>query len=94
MMDSASTNRLFTSMLFQDRADTNEWMFQDTYKREHTLCAIQDIVTTWNIANTNNKSAPVRYLMLNGKSIIWDHWKACFRFNCQSGLMVHRYLSS
>lgn len=94
MMDSASTNRLFTSMLFQDRADTNEWMFQDTYKREHTLCAIQDIVTTWNIANTNNKSAHGRYLMLNGKPIIWDHWKACFRFNCQSGLMVHRYLSS
>jgi hypothetical protein len=100
MMDGASTNRLFTSMLFQGKPPTTQWMFRDIYNRQHTICAIQDIMhcikkTRNNIESSKvqNKSAPGRYLILNDRPILWDHWEAWFRFNCQSGFRIHRNLT-
>lgn len=100
MLDGASTNRTFTGMLFDGHPAESNWKFHDVFDRHHQICAIQDIMHCLKKLRNNiesskgeHKAAPGRYLTVNERPIIWDHWEGCFRFNCQSGFRIHRSLT-
>jgi hypothetical protein len=99
MADGASTNRSFTSMLFPGKPRDMDYEFSDVF-REHRISAIQDIMhvlkkTRNNIeaSKADNKTKNGRYLVLNDKSIIWEHWEECFRYNIQNGFAIHSKLT-
>lgn len=100
MLDGTSTNRTFTGMLFDGHPAESYWKFHDVFDVHHQICTILDIMHCMKKLRNNiksskgeHKAAPGRYLTLNERPIIWDHWQGCLRFNCQSGFRIHRRLT-
>jgi hypothetical protein len=100
MLDGASTNKAFMAMLFPGNPRDACFKFANIYYRQHKMCAMQDIMhvlkkirNNVESSTTSHKSAAGRYLVLNDKPIVWDHWRACFKFNNQGGFRVHRKLT-
>lgn len=54
------------------------------------MCYVKENIES---SKGEHKAAPGRYLTVNERPIIWDHWEGCFRFNCQSGFRIHRSLT-
>lgn len=81
MADGASTNRTFTNMLFQGSPRESNFIFPDVFFKGHHMCAIQDIMHVLKKIRNNiessrgiNKTGSGRYMVLNDKCIVWDHW--------------------
>ena len=100
MTDGASANRTFFNMLFTGDPRENHYVFKDVYDIEHNLCAIQDIMhvlkkTRNNVESSKlaHKSKAGKFLTLNNKPIIWDHWLQCYNFNNSQGLQIKNKLT-
>ncbi|XP_061171803.1 uncharacterized protein LOC133181293 [Saccostrea echinata] len=101
MADGATTNRSFTSMLFNGNPREELFLFKNVYNREHVIVAIQDIKHVLkrirnNIESSrreNQGNSNGRYLVLEGQAILWDHWEECFFFNYQGGFEIHNKLT-
>lgn len=99
MLDGASTNRAFLSIML-DNPRAQKFVFNDIYDQQHSICAIQDIMHVLKKIRNNIESSksehrtkPGRYLVLDDKPVLWDHWRECFEFNFQSGFSIHRKLT-
>lgn len=100
MLDGALTNRTFNGCALWWSSCWELLEIPWCYYRHHKMCAIQDIMHCLKKLRNNiesskgeHKAAPGRYLTLNERPIIWDHWEGCFRFNCQSGFRIHHRLT-
>ena len=100
MADGASTNRAFTNMLFNECPRREQFKFKNIYDINHLLCAVQDIMHVLKRVRNNIESSKMenitkrdRYLLLNGCSIVWDHWIECYHFNLQNGFGIHHKLT-
>ena len=101
MADGASTNRTFTNMLFNEiNPRENNFVFNDTFCKSHKMCAIQDIMHVIKKIRNNiesskqeHKTKAGRYLIINDKPIIWEHWMEAFKFNFQNGFAIHHKLT-
>lgn len=73
MTDDASTNRSFATMVFPQTPQNSNWVFRDTYFREHDVFFIQDVMHVLKIRNNleaskiQNKTITGRYLVQHGK---------------------------
>ena len=99
MLDGASTNRSFMNIVL-DNPREQKFVFQDIYNRDHCICVIQDTMHVLkkvrnNIAasTSENRKQTGKYLILNSKPVLWDHWIECFQFNFQSGFSIHKKLT-
>ena len=99
MMDGASTNRLFTKMVFGDVVP-REVNFQavDIYNRRHKIAFIQDIKHVLKkirngISSSSSGGKTIRCLELDGRLILWDHWVKASDYNVQGGYRIHRKLT-
>lgn len=80
MLDSASTNRTITGMLFDGHPAESNWKFHDVFDRPQLICAIQDFMHCLNKKLRNNiessngehKAPSRRYLTVNKRPIILD----------------------
>jgi hypothetical protein len=99
MLDGASTNRSFTSMLMKDPRKA-KYVFHDVFDHTHSICAIQDIMHCLKKVRNNIESSTLehskdkgRYLIIKDVPVVWDHWRECFNFNFQNGFAIHRKLT-
>lgn len=100
MFDGASTNRSFMNMLLNDNAKALDFTAKDIYNSDHKIFVIQDVKHVIKKIRNNleasrgkNKGVPGRYLILNGKPVVWDHIEEAFNFNTQLGFRIHRHLT-
>ena len=100
MADGASTNRTFTNMLFNGNPREANYIFEDVFFKSHKMCAIQDIMHVLKKIRNNiessrkeNQTKAGRYLHLNNRCIVWDHWIDAFKFNFQNGFAIHHKLT-
>ncbi|XP_046357922.2 uncharacterized protein LOC124136148 [Haliotis rufescens] len=103
MLDGASTNRAFQTMLLGTKPSLlRQDLFQTTNTFDHHQISVcQDIKHVFKklrngleSSKLNFKSSKGRYLLLNTEHIIWEHWEGAFRFNVQNGLRVHYKLTT
>ena len=100
MFDGASTNRSFMNMLLNDNAKALDFTAKDIYNSDHKIFVIQDVKHVIKKIRNNleasrekNKGVPGRYLILNGKPVVWDHIEEAINFNTQLGFRIHRHLT-
>ncbi|KAL3857566.1 hypothetical protein ACJMK2_012217 [Sinanodonta woodiana] len=101
MMDGASTNRSFSSMLFTVDPREEGYMTKNMYDASHKICIIQDVMHVLKKIRNNlessksvNEHGSGRLLsMVDGSVITWDHFIEAFKFNLQGGFRLHRKLS-
>ncbi|XP_063444845.1 uncharacterized protein LOC134725169 [Mytilus trossulus] len=101
MADGASTNRTFTNMLFNKcNPREHDFVFRDVFCKSHKMFAIQDIMHVIKKIRNNTESSKQehktkagRYLIINDKPIIWEHWIEAFKFNFQNGFAIHHKLT-
>ena len=86
--------------MFTGNPTNTYWGFQDIYFHQHSICFIQDTIHVFKKIRNNTESSKLknrtglgRYLLLNERCIVWEHWEECFKFNFQSGFAVHNKLS-
>ena len=61
MMDGASTNRSFVNMLFDSNPREKLFQFPDVYDRNHSICAIQDIMHVLKRVRNNIESSKLEH---------------------------------
>lgn len=100
MFDGASTNRSFMNILLEDKPRANKFAARDIYNLQHRVFIIQDVKHVIKKLRNNveasklaNKTEKGRYLLLNEKPIIWEHFEEAFKFNRQNGFRIHRRLT-
>lgn len=100
MFDGASTNRSLTNILTNDQPREQKYKAVDIYDSKHKLYIIQDpkhvlkkIRNNIEASTNKHKSTAGRYLVLNGKCVIWEHFKEAYMFNTQMGFRIHRKLT-
>lgn len=98
--DGASTNRSFMKMLFDDDAKAQNFAAKDIYNCDHKVFVIQDIKhvikkirNSYEASRGKNKYVAGRYLIMNGKPVVWDHIEEAYNFNTQQGFRIHRHLT-
>jgi hypothetical protein len=56
----------------------------------HVLKRVRNNIESSKMENITKRD---RYLLLNGCSIVWDHWIECYHFNLQNGFGIHHKLT-
>lgn len=100
MFDGATTNRSFMNMLLKDDPRSEKYTAQNIYDSDHQVYVIQDVKHVIKKLRNNieaskreHKSSAGRYLVLNGKPVVWDHFEEAYQFNLQSGFRIHKKLT-
>ena len=100
MFDGASTNRSLMNMLLNKTPRANKFTAKNIFCNDQKLYVIQDVKhvlkkirNNFEASKLNNRSAAGRFLVLDGKAIVWDHIESAYQFNNQSGLRIHRHLT-
>lgn len=100
MFDGASSNRSFMNMLLCDDPRAQNFIAKDIYDKDHQIFVIQDVKHVIKKLRNNieaskreHKASAGRYLVLNGKPIVWNQFEEVFEFNVQKGFRIHRKLT-
>lgn len=96
-LDGATTNRGFMHMHFDNSIERNLFTTANIYDLTKSIFFIQDIKHCLkkirnNIASSNVENAN-RQLLLNAKSILWDHWVEAYNYNLNFGFRLHPKLT-
>lgn len=91
-----------TSILLPGDKIADKYSFVNIYDRSKRISIIQDIkhclkklrngIESSKDGHKSERSKG-RYLMLNGKAILWNHFEQAFEFNDQLGLRIHPKLT-
>lgn len=88
------------NMMLAEDPRSHNFTVKDIFNSEHKVYVIQDIKHVLKKIRNNfesckleHKATAGRYLILNGKPIVWDHVEAAFQFNTQSRFRIHRQLT-
>lgn len=100
MFDGATTNRSFTNMILNDNPRSQNFTATSIFDSNHKIYVIQDVKHVIKTLRNNieaskqqNKNSNGRYLVLNGRAIIWEHFEDAFKFNIQNGIRIHKKLT-
>ena len=100
MLDGASTNRSFTSLLFTQTPRESLFTTRNMYSASDSIVILQDIQHVLKKVRNNVEASKKdhntqggRYLILDGTPILWEHWMEAFAFNQRNILRIHKKLT-
>ena len=100
MFDGASTNRSLMNMMLHKNPRSNNFTATNIFSKDQNLYIIQDVKhvikkirNNFEASKLKNKSAAGRFLVLDGKAIVWEHIESAYKFNTEPGLRIHRHLT-
>ena len=104
-LDGATTNRAFMKMLLpKDYQICNDFSASDVFDTSHKVVIMQDVkhvikkirnsIFSSKLANKYKTDISSRYILMDGKPIVWDTFEAAAKYNIKFGIRIHNKLSN